>query len=87
MPFDPAFDMPSTAAEAVAVLVSWGSPSCMTFSAERAAKCAVLILAAYPELHQYENRLPVHRGLGMGADDVTYDPAKDPTRAGGNGGY
>lgn len=54
MPFDPAFDMPETAAQAVAVLVSWGSPHCMTFSHERAAQCAIQILAAYPELHQYD---------------------------------
>ncbi len=49
--FDPAFDMPETAAEAVAVLYSWGSPHCMTFSAERAQRCAELLTDAYPEIH------------------------------------
>lgn len=43
--FDPAFDMPETAEQAVAVLYAWGSPHCMTFSAERSRRCAELLEA------------------------------------------
>lgn len=41
--FEPAFDMPRTAEEAVAVIEAWGDPSCMTFSTARAKRCAELL--------------------------------------------
>jgi hypothetical protein len=34
--FDPAFEMPTTVQEALAVLKEWGKPSVMTFSSDRA---------------------------------------------------
>ena len=33
--FQPAFDMPATAKQALAVIQAWGDPSCMTFSVSR----------------------------------------------------
>lgn len=45
-PFRPAFDMPRTPAQAVAVLDAWGSPLCMTFSADRAKAAAELLRPA-----------------------------------------
>lgn len=41
--FRPAFDMPETYLQAVAVIKAWGSPLCMTFSAHRAKRCSDLL--------------------------------------------
>lgn len=44
--FNPAFDMPGTPEQAIAVLREWGKPSVMTFRHERAAQCARLLADA-----------------------------------------
>lgn len=41
--FKPAFDMPTTPAEAIAVLRVWGDARNLTFSADRAARCAIIL--------------------------------------------
>lgn len=41
--FKPAFDMPTTAAEAVQVIAAWGHSGTMTFSSDRAKRCAQLL--------------------------------------------
>lgn len=41
--FNPAFDMPRTAREALAVVAAWGDPGTMTFTAEKAKCCAELL--------------------------------------------
>lgn len=41
--FNPAFDMPTNKAEALQVVAKWGSPLTMTFSADRAKRCAELL--------------------------------------------
>lgn len=41
--FDPDFDMPETAEQAVAVIAAWGDPGTKTFSADRAKRCAELL--------------------------------------------
>jgi len=47
--FQPAIDMPTTPHEAIAVIEKWGDPSCMTFDAARAKRCAELLL-----VHKFE---------------------------------
>jgi hypothetical protein len=42
-PFNPAFDMPTTPSEAIAVITKWGDPTCMTFSSARSKRCAELL--------------------------------------------
>lgn len=44
--FHPAFDMPNTPAEALAVLQAWGDPLTMTFNPKRSARCAELLQCA-----------------------------------------
>lgn len=41
--FRPAFDMPTTAAEALAVILAWGDPLTMTFDPRRAKRAGELI--------------------------------------------
>lgn len=41
--FNPAFDMPRTAREALAVVAAWGDPGTMTFTSEKAKCCAELL--------------------------------------------
>jgi hypothetical protein len=43
--FQPAFDMPTTAEEALAVLEKWSKPSTMTFSSERAKRVYEILKA------------------------------------------
>lgn len=44
--FNPAFDMPSTAAQAVEMLRAWGNPTVHTFQPARAAKAAEILINA-----------------------------------------
>ena len=44
--FNPAFDMPSNKIEALAVIEKWGHHSTMTFSCDRAKRCAELLSQA-----------------------------------------
>lgn len=41
--FNPNFDMPRTGCEALAVVAAWGDPGTMTFTAEKAKRCAELL--------------------------------------------
>lgn len=47
-PWNPAFDMPFTRDQALAVIEAWGKPSCMTFSAARAARVHECLTADEP---------------------------------------
>ena len=48
--FEPGFDMPETAKEALQVIQAWGKPTTMTFDHKRAARCAELLQAPLDEL-------------------------------------
>lgn len=50
LPFDPAFDMPHNREQALAVIKAWGSPSCATFSAERASRVYECLVSDTPSV-------------------------------------
>lgn len=65
--FNPAFDMPETVEQAVAVIASWGSPSVMTFSSQRAKRCADLL----------QNQTPLAWMRKWAADGVTPEKVRN----------
>lgn len=53
--FHPAFNMPTTAHQAIEVIKAWGNPLTMTFHHAKSAKCAELIEAEFNKLRQEAN--------------------------------
>lgn len=66
--FQPAIHMPTTAQEAVAVIEKWGDPTCMTFDAVRARRCAELLFAYRSKADDLLDWLIEHPDLDLSSE-------------------